>query len=251
MSGVFKELAKRDSQNIKHLAEDWNLPWLEAEARKNEKNPGRAIGKAATAAATWYLGGPLWESLGTAAPAAQGAAQAAQGAAPAAASAFGGMGAMTQEQLMQQAIQLAAQAPQQQGLLSSIGNAASGFKSGLADAMQGARGLLQPQSFAPGPGVAAPGMQGAARLDTALINAGFPEAAGGQATGLLGKFIPNSKAGSRLMMNQGMNLMNPPQQPMPAPPPPPPPQQQPQQNPYLEMTEEEKQRLRAMGYMVY
>lgn len=53
----FYKVAELDSQNLKHLAQMWNLPWLEEEAARNEKNPGRAITKAAEYAAAGYLGG--------------------------------------------------------------------------------------------------------------------------------------------------------------------------------------------------
>lgn len=72
------------------------------------------------------------------------------------------------------------------------------------------------------------------------------EQAIGKGAGLLSNMKP---AQQRYLMNQGMNLMQP-QQPPEQPPPPmyQPPQQQPMMMPY--MTEEEKMRLRQMGYQI-
>jgi hypothetical protein len=100
---AFERVAQIDSQNLKHLGQDWNLPWLEQEAAHNEKNPGRAITKAAEYAALAYLGGAAFGGSGEA-----GAAADASGAAAGAA----GDTATTiaEQQAMQQA--LAAQAPQ-------------------------------------------------------------------------------------------------------------------------------------------
>jgi hypothetical protein len=61
----FLRVAQIDSQNLKHLGQDWNLPWLENEAAHNEKNPGRAITKAAEYAAMWYAGGLLGGTEGS------------------------------------------------------------------------------------------------------------------------------------------------------------------------------------------
>lgn len=64
----------------------------------------------------------------------------------------------------------------------------------------------------------------------------------------MGGLLSNPEA-KRFAMNQGMNMMQP-QQPQMAPPPPryQPTQQQPPMNPY--MSEEEKMRLRQMGYQI-
>jgi hypothetical protein len=42
-------MIKETSQNLKHLGEMWNIDSLSQEGAKNEKNPGRAIGKARNA----------------------------------------------------------------------------------------------------------------------------------------------------------------------------------------------------------
>lgn len=81
VKNAFERVAQLDSQNIKHLAQDWNLPWLEQEAAHNEKNPGRAITKAAEYALGGYLGGAyggLYDSAGAAGGAAADAASTAQ-----------------------------------------------------------------------------------------------------------------------------------------------------------------------------
>lgn len=86
---------------------------------------------------------------------------------------------------------------------------------------------------------AASGAQG---LNPLMAN--FANNAGGLLSG--GK---NGAFAKRMAFNQGMNLMQPQQPPMP---PPPPPQQQPQQQmPMPYMSEEEKERLRRMGYTIY
>lgn len=63
----FYQVAQKDSQNLKHLGQKWNIGFLEDEAAHNEKNPGRAITKAAEYAAMGYLGGlygGLYDSAG-------------------------------------------------------------------------------------------------------------------------------------------------------------------------------------------
>lgn len=79
---------KHDSQNMETIGQKLGWDWLTQEAQKNQKNPGRAAGKAAQAAATWYLGGPAWSGASEGATAAQMAAQQA-----AATSAYSGLGA--------------------------------------------------------------------------------------------------------------------------------------------------------------
>jgi hypothetical protein len=106
-------------------------------------------------------------------------------------------------------------------------------------------------SEAPGPGVAAPGMQNVASVDTALINRGYSNLAGGKLTGLLGTGM-KSPAG-KFAAKEGMSsLMQPPQQPPPPQRPPRPPPMEPMPLPYGNsgLSEEDKQRLRMQGFMV-
>lgn len=232
----FYKVAQRDSQNLKHLGEDWNWQWLENEAKKNEKNPGRAIGKAAANAAAWWL------TSGASAGAEAGALAAGE---------IGGQAAMTAAE--QAALELAkqealnsAQYAMQQGLLSG---ASQSFGSGLLGG-QGGVGMGSAFSMAPGPGVVAPGQQLGAMADTAAINAGFPKAAPGY-------WAP--KGSKEFAMKQGLGMMG--QDQTPPAPPPPRRQEQPPVPPapyggsglpggLLGLSEEEKQRLRMMGYPV-
>jgi len=77
-----------DSQGMESLGRRMGWDWLVQEGQRNQKNPGRAAGKAAQTAATWYLGGPAWSGASEAGTAAQLAAQQA-----AATSAYSGLGA--------------------------------------------------------------------------------------------------------------------------------------------------------------
>lgn len=79
---------KKDSEGVESLARMLGWDGLVNEAQTNQKNPGRAVGKAAQTAATWYLGGPAWSGASEGATAAQMAAQQA-----AATSAYSGLGA--------------------------------------------------------------------------------------------------------------------------------------------------------------
>lgn len=204
------DLTSRASQNVKHLGEDWNLSYLEQEGAKNEKNPGRAYGKALGSVASWYLGGLLGG--------ASGAGGAATGSGLSAAGEAGvGAGTIAAEEAAKQAAM--------QGLLSA----------------------------APGPGVAASGMGNVAAADTYLINAGYPNMAGGKMTGLLqtGSRSPASK----YAMKQAIGMMNQPQQqPMQRPMPMPQQQSAPMTQMYgmdpMMLDEETKRRLRMAGYPI-
>lgn len=81
-------LVKKDSEGMESIGRKLGWDWLVNEGQKNQQNPGRAVGKAAQAAATWYLGGPAWSGAGEGATAASMAAQQA-----AATSAYSGLGA--------------------------------------------------------------------------------------------------------------------------------------------------------------
>jgi hypothetical protein len=252
-------MIKETSQNLKHLGEMWNIDSLSQEGAKNEKNPGRAIGKAAAYTAGAYLGGLLGGAAG--------------GAGGAGAEAAGNSAAALGD-AEQAAVQAGMQtAPQATPMYSSF------------------------VSESPGPGVVAPGMQGFANADTAMIHgASYPGfdspnlmEAGIQDTGYtpsslkyalkngaganqplsqtLGNYAQNkwdtaatrlqnpsgllqSKEAKKLALNEGMGLMNP-RQPMQAQQRPTyaPPQQQPPMLPYG-LSEEEKRRLMMMyqGY---
>jgi hypothetical protein len=141
-------MIKEVSQNAKHLGQMWNIPSLEEEGAKNEKNPGRAIGKAAAYTAGAYLGGLLGGAAGAGGEAAGSSAAAAGDA---------DMAAVQAGMTADQAAQLAAAQPGP-GLL---GNAYSSWA-----------------SDSPGAGVVAPGMQDAANMDTMLIHHGLLDSAG-------------------------------------------------------------------------
>ena len=149
------------------------------------------------------------------------------------------------ELALQEAL-MTAQYAGQQGLLSST---APSFGSGLLGG-QGGVGMGSLLSNAPGPGVVAPGKQAAAMLDTAAINAGAPQMAPGYWNPLVGK-----SDAQKFAMKQGLSMMSPEQQQyQPAPPPrnnyQPEPMQLPYGDPYGGMSEEEKERLRRMGYVI-
>lgn len=273
-SGVWDEIKKplykttaEVSRSSAKLGNATGFDYLENEGKKNTDNPGRAIGKAAAAVASWYAGGLLGAGAGATGGAAGEAGtlvaeQAAEEAAKQAA-----IEAMKQEALN------SAQYAGQQGLLSGGEQVASeGAKRGLLDTTrhalkssfgmgggQGGVNVGSSMSAAPGPGVVAPGKQFMAMMDSGLINSGNSQLAGkiGTDSGLLGM-----NGGQRAAMNLGGKLMQQPQQqPMSQPMR----QQQsqpyePMQSPYgggggmygglMGMSEEEKRRLRAMGYPV-
>ena len=117
----------------------------------------------------------------------------------------------------------------------------------------------------PSAGVIAPGMEGAATLDSLLINNGMSSMAGGYGTQALGGLMGGSGmsgAGRSLMAQQGMGLMSPQQSPQgPAPRTqarPPPPQITLRDDPMglagMNLTEEQRamllEKLRAQGYPV-
>ena len=223
----------------------WGWDFQKEEGEKNADNPGRAITKAAP-----YVLGGLFSAFG-------GGAAAGANAAGAGAEAAGTVAA--EEAAKQAALELAkqemlnsAQYAAQEGLLSST---APTVGSGLLGG-QGGVGMGSTMSMAPGPGVVAPGKQFAAMLDTAAINSGVPNAAPGYWNPMVGK-----SGAQKFAMKQGLSMMSPQQQQQPPAPPPrqqqsnyqPEPMQMPYGDPYgglLGMSEEEKMRLRMMGYNV-
>jgi hypothetical protein len=177
----------------------WNIPWLEQEGNRNVDNPGRAVGKAATAAATWWLGNYGAEGLlGTAG---QAGASAAQQAAQQAAEEAAKQAAM--QAAMQGGEQAAIQIPQ--GLMNTM-------EAGMMDTGYTPSSLFQAIKNT---GQTTP-------LQQNLLNFGKQQMVnaqnGSMANGLLSN-MGDSK--SAQMMKMGSGLMDPPQQqPMPMAPPP-------------------------------
>jgi hypothetical protein len=108
----FLKVAQLDSQNLKHLGQKWNIGFLEDEAAHNEKNPGRAITKAAEYALAGYLGGLYGGPEGAGGAAGEGAIGAGTGAA-----ASGAVDMAAEQAAVQAAEQAAAQ-----GATSSVMN---------------------------------------------------------------------------------------------------------------------------------
>ena len=246
------KIVKQDSRNTAWLGNALGWQGLEDEANKNVANPGRAVGKAAASAAAWYLGALAGAGGADAGAAADTGGAAADAAIPMTgmfANAGGaGINSLTQQQLADMAIQAAnQQAPASSSLL---GNTAGLMKSSLLD---------------PAPGVTLPGHGIGAAVDSALINNG-----GGQAASYLNSLLGRSgvmggSAGSKgtQLGLMGLQMMQPHT---------PPPQGMPQRAggqqdqgplplPYgspagnslgtdMPLSEEQKRRLRAMGYRV-
>jgi hypothetical protein len=217
----------RDSQNMKHLGEDWNWGFLADEGKKNEKNPGRAIGKAAGAALTWYLGGPAWS--GASAAGSAGAGAGASGAYTLGANAAANTGG-----------QIASQAGAQ-GLSAALQGAKEGLLSGGRDFQQWL-GNAMGRGYVDQLGNATEGAMVGAPTKSGLLGFG-----GGE--GAQGDFA------RRYAMNQARTMMTP-EEPPQAPARPFQYQQEPIRNPYgqedplANLTEEQKMQLRMMGYQV-
>lgn len=223
----FYKVARQDSRNAEWLGNALGIDFLEKEGKHNKENPGRAVGKVATSAALYgigdYLAG-LGEVANVAAPAADAAIGAAtSGAGTTAAS-------IAEQQAMQQAL-----------------------------AQGGGKGLLGMDAIQAGENVGSFMPQVAERSFNTV-----PVKDLSQQAGLLDKGRLALSAGSgtgkggMLAAQMGMGMLNPqqPQQPMGAPPPQQPPAQ-PLNNPYgsqagnsMGFTEEQKRKLRAMGYQI-
>lgn len=209
-------LVKQDSRAASELGRGLGWDYLRDEGKKNQENPGRAIGKAATVAATWYLGGLLGGA--------------------------GGAGS---------------------GGISASGNAGVG-------AGNAAGGLSGAGSGALGSGAASAGMAGLeGTMESALANTGYTPSSllnaiqngPGSGQGMLetmgnyGKGLLSKPQTKRFAMRYGANQMMQPQQTQQAQPMQfQQPQEQQQQpiygfDPSL-LTEEEKQRLRMLGFPV-
>ena len=232
----FYKVAEGSSDRIEDLAQKWNLPWLEEEAAKNKKNPGRAIGKAAGYALGGWLGGLYGgaaEAAGAAGAAGAGATGAGVGAgASGAASLYGGA--------------------QNAGLLADLyGAAIPGLTAGSE---QAAMLAAQTGEFgAPGLGSTMQAASGAEGLSPL-------ESMAGKYGGNFMRNIGGNKFAKRFALNQAQGLLSPPQE-KPMPQRMPQGQQQPfepVQMPYggsggpygglLETEEERRRRLREMGY---
>lgn len=216
-------MIKETSQNAKHLGEMWNIDSLAQEGEKNEKNPGRAVGKAAAYTAGAYLGGLLGGAGGAAGGAATetaGSSAAALGDAETAAVQAG----MTGAQQAPQAYSSLGYGNTMEAGLTDTGYTPSSLKNALR--YGGDSGQPMSQTL---------GNYAGNKLNAIQSNPG----------GLL-----QGNNAKQLALRQGMGLLNP-QQPQQQPQRTSytPPQQQPQMLPYG-MSEEEKQRLRMMGYPV-
>lgn len=230
------KFVKQDSRNAAWLGNALGIQALENEGKYNTKNPGHAVGKAAQTAALMYLGGALG---GGAAGDAVGGASAGIGA---------GAEMTAEEIAAQQAMaQLAQQAPQ--GLANTMESGApqSGYTpSSLWNALKNAN------SGTP--------------LSQNLLNYG--KAAGDNAMngGLLNQLTSGGGSGSKMMAaQQGLKMMFPEQQQYRAPPAqafqgqqgPLPTMYERNSGPYgtsagnsLGFTEEQKRKLRDMGYPI-
>ena len=214
------------------------MPWLENIGRDSVENPVSTIAKASTAVGGAYAGGALGGLLGGAESAAPVAAEAAT-LAPTAAE----VGTLTAEQMATMSAQEIAKYLAQSGR-----ELMGGVKSGV-------QGLLSPVKS---------GWQGVQQGMGKMLGTGYVDQIGNAAegamvgmptkSGLLGMGGGGNGAAQRYAMNQGMKMMEP-QQPMQAARPfqqPQEPMRNPyaQQDPFAEMSEEEKARLRAMGYQI-
>lgn len=259
----FYKVAEQDSKNVAKIGHLLGWEGLEEEGKRNADNPGRAIGKAAQYAATYYLGGLLGgagEAAGVGAEAATAGTEAATIAA--------------EEAAKQAALEAAKQAGTEtakQGLLQTAKSAGQQGWNSLTD---GANSLAY-QAAVPGVGSqqagllaqqtgdfgayglgktmeAAAGADGLSAWQQALGNYG------GKAASLAGKNGPDA-AKAYMKSQQISGLMNPQQPQMQQPARPMQGQAEPLANPYgpggnsmglLGLSEEEKKKLRAMGYKV-
>lgn len=210
-------LIKQDSRGAAELGRATGWDFLRDEGKHNQENPGRALGKAATSAALWYLGGPAAAS-GAESAGGQVAMQAAGDA---------------EQELANQAIQQA----MQQGAQQSAMQLAEQIPQGYANTMESAlidtgytpsslRGLL---TNGPGSG----------NMPQAMMN--------------YTKNAATSDVAKKLAVRQGLGLLSQPQQPRPQPPPM---YRAPERAepviPYGgDLTDEERRRRRMMGYSIY
>jgi hypothetical protein len=280
---IYKAVAQ-DSRNFSDLGNKLGWDWLEQEGKTNTENPSRALRKAAISAATWYAGGLLGAGAGAGGSAASSGAtsaaetaaeQAAWSAAPYAYQAASPAAEMTAQQLAQQA---ALEASKQgtagvlqnypSAALDSMGNAATHAGPGGGGAMElldygstGANGMMN----------GSPPVTDYSLIHTSPWNAIKNANSFGEGASNLGAWAKNGLLDSSngitpkqaMMGQQAMGLLSPQQS---APPPaPPPPMRQPQQPIQQEpstyeiqamlankqsLSEEQKSKLRSMGYSV-
>lgn len=156
-------MVKNDSDNMEGIGRAMGWDWLEQEGQRNQKNPGRALGKAAATAATFYAGGLLGAGGGAAGNAAGNAAgTVASNAGPVAStwatdsallaakqaaeqgavqSGTAGMnGLLAQEAAREAGIQSLSQIPQGLGTQMSLGNTGYSVQGGLNQATGGLLG---------------------------------------------------------------------------------------------------------------
>lgn len=229
------KILEQDSRIVSQVGRDLNWDWLKDEGKKVQENPGYGVGKAAATMAALYSGGLLGGASGAGAQTAAG---------------------MTPELLA------SAESSVAPGLLQGLGNTTmesaltdTGYTpSSLLNAFKNsAANPLGSSTNALGQNLANYGSNTATTLKQTAMNnpAGLLSGGGG------------SNGGKNLAMQAGLKMMQPPQ----APPMPrsPPPQQgpiEPLPSPYgpsgnslgmlgkTQLSEQEKQRLRAMGYQV-
>lgn len=242
----FYAVAKQDSRNMAKLGNALGWDWLEQEGKKNVENPGRAVGKAATSALLWYLGGPAWGGGSGAAGSAAGttAEEAAKIAAEEAA----------KEAAKQEALN-SAQYAMQEGLLSGTSQAPQGFantmEAGLMDTGYVPSNLWQAAKNSGSPGGLLQNVQSWGKQQAT-------EAGNGSLLNRMGANAGDKR--SMFAAQQGMRMMQPKQRHSQPPPPPQPQEPPPMIQPYggsggpygglLGMSEEEKRRRLMMGYPV-
>lgn len=228
---IMEELTKRGGRGVQSAGSRMNMPWLENMGRESVQDPAKTIAKASTAVGSWWLGNGLGGLMGEAAPAASTAADTASLVAPTAAQ----TASLTAEQMATMSAEelakyMASQAPQ---------GFANTMEAGLMDTGYTPSSLLNAARYGPGSGQS------------------FGQTMGNYGQGLMGKMTSpgfRQEAARRYAMRQGMDMMTP-EQPVQAPPQRFQQPQEPLRNPYQtgveqELTEEEKQRLRAMGYQI-
>jgi len=126
-------MVKQDSDNMEGIGRAIGWDWLEQEGQKNQKNPGRAVGKAAATAASFYGGGLLGAGgagAGSAATNAAGNAALTSGTASA-------NSVLAQELAREAAMQQLAQMPQGLGSAMSLGNTGYSVGGGFNQATGG------------------------------------------------------------------------------------------------------------------
>lgn len=218
---LIEGMFKNDSRAMESLGSRWNIGQLERDAQFNQDKPSQGLARAATATGLGFLGAGAGSAF-------QGAGAASEATA---ASELAAQEALNSAQFAGQQGLLGAEVPQ--GYM-------SGMEAGMLDTGYTPSSLWNAAKYGPDSGQS------------------FGQTMGNYGQGLLSKATsPGARqsAGQRFAMDQGMKMMQP-QQPQMAPsrpygpPQKPPPPVYGQQDPFAGMSEEEKQKLRAMGYPV-